>query len=88
MLNSDQLLPWTSECQRQLFFSLLSIQSRQLTGPILSNGAHTFIPALMSNHSAQAPNGVLTRDVLKSFFGVQGSSANLTYKVGYEVRVP
>ncbi|QRW04457.1 peroxidase family 2 domain protein [Ceratobasidium sp. AG-Ba] len=58
-----------------------------VTGILLSNGAHTFIPALMSNHSAQAPNGVLPRNVLKSFFAVEGEGNNLTYKVGYE-RIP
>ncbi|KAG8723127.1 hypothetical protein FRC09_004639 [Ceratobasidium sp. 395] len=58
-----------------------------LTGTLLSNGAHAFIPALMSNHSGQFPDGVLSRDVLKSFFGVQGNSKNLTYWLGYE-RIP
>ncbi|KAG8793732.1 hypothetical protein FRC12_001815 [Ceratobasidium sp. 428] len=58
-----------------------------LTGTILSNGAHAFIPALMSNHSDQFPNGILSRVVLKSFFGVQGTSKNLTYLLGHE-RIP
>ncbi|QRW04473.1 aromatic peroxygenase [Ceratobasidium sp. AG-Ba] len=58
-----------------------------LTGTVLSNGAHAFIPALMSNHSAQFPEGILPRDVLKSFFGVQGTGNNLTYQLGYE-RIP
>ncbi|KAG8796480.1 hypothetical protein FRC12_021113 [Ceratobasidium sp. 428] len=59
-----------------------------LTGTLLSNGAHAFIPALMSNHSEQFPDGILSRDVLKSFFGVQGTTGkNLTYRLGYE-RIP
>ncbi|KAG9112986.1 hypothetical protein FRC07_007819, partial [Ceratobasidium sp. 392] len=58
-----------------------------LTGTLLSNGAHAFIPALMSNHSDQFPDGILSRDVLKSFFGVQGTSKNMTYRLGYE-RIP
>ncbi|KAG8684815.1 hypothetical protein FRC09_015129 [Ceratobasidium sp. 395] len=61
--------------------------NQKLTGTILSNGAHAFIPALMSNHSDQFPNGILSRDVLKSFFGAQGTSKNLTYLLGHE-RIP
>ena len=39
----------------------------------------------MSNHSAEFPEGVLDHNVLKSFFGVSGSSNNLTYTRGNEV---
>lgn len=39
----------------------------------------------MSNHSAEAPDGVLPANVLKSFFSVRGLSGNLTYQRGYEV---
>ncbi|CAE6341243.1 unnamed protein product [Rhizoctonia solani] len=58
-----------------------------ITGLFLSPGAHGFIPRLMSNHSTDAPEGVLNHDTLKSFFGVTGNSANLTYRRGYE-RIP
>ncbi|CAE6534056.1 unnamed protein product [Rhizoctonia solani] len=57
------------------------------SGPIASAAAHAFITRLMSNHSTEAPNGVLVHEVLKSFFAVTGSSANLTYQRGYE-RIP
>ncbi|GAB1523151.1 hypothetical protein RhiTH_006281 [Rhizoctonia solani] len=41
----------------------------------------------MSNHSIESPQGTLNHEVLKSFFGVSGNSANLTYQQGYE-RIP
>ncbi|KAG8786643.1 hypothetical protein FRC12_016428 [Ceratobasidium sp. 428] len=59
----------------------------QFSGLLVSQAAHTFIPAFMSNHSAQALDGVLTGDVLKSFFAVSGTGNNLTYNKGYE-RIP
>ncbi|KAG8742553.1 hypothetical protein FRC11_014249, partial [Ceratobasidium sp. 423] len=57
------------------------------SGPIASAAAHAFITRLMSNHSTEAPEGVLDHEVLKSFFGVSGSSDSLTYQKGYE-RIP
>lgn len=57
------------------------------SGLIASAAAHAFVTRLMSNHSAEAPDGILNHETLKSFFGVSGSSANLTYQVGYE-RIP
>ncbi|KAG8705498.1 hypothetical protein FRC09_002922 [Ceratobasidium sp. 395] len=56
-------------------------------GLLVSQAAHTFIPAFMSNHSADALDGVLTGDVLKSFFAVSGAGNSLTYNKGYE-RIP
>ena len=40
------------------------------TGIEVSQAAFTFISAFMSNHSAEYPNGFLSRDVMKSFMGV------------------
>ncbi|CAE6424652.1 unnamed protein product [Rhizoctonia solani] len=57
------------------------------SGLIASAAAHAFVTRLMSNHSAEAPDGVLNHETLKSFFAVSGSSANLTYQNGYE-RIP
>ncbi|KAG8678611.1 hypothetical protein FRC09_019698, partial [Ceratobasidium sp. 395] len=56
-------------------------------GIIVSQTAHCLPPALFSNHSAETPNGVLTGDVLKTFFAISGTSENLTYNSGYE-RIP
>ncbi|CAE6453669.1 unnamed protein product [Rhizoctonia solani] len=57
------------------------------SGLIASAAAHAFVTRLMSNYSAEAPDGVMNHETLKSFFAVSGSSANLTYQEGYE-RIP
>ncbi|ORY86995.1 hypothetical protein BCR37DRAFT_376338 [Protomyces lactucae-debilis] len=61
------------------------------TGIAVSQAAFTFIPAFMSNHSAEYPNGFLSREVLQSFMSVVGSpdnnGANLQYVEGNE-RIP
>ncbi|TVY71247.1 hypothetical protein LSUE1_G008286, partial [Lachnellula suecica] len=50
--------------------------------------AHNFVINFMSNHSADNPGGVLTRDVLKSFFSVTGDApGNFTNTPGME-RIP
>ncbi|KAL8639495.1 MAG: hypothetical protein Q9228_003484 [Teloschistes exilis] len=57
-------------------------------GVAVANAAHTFIPALMSNHSAQYPNGILDKETLKSFFAIfEAPDGTLTYKPGWE-RIP
>ncbi|KAL8857154.1 MAG: hypothetical protein Q9178_006330 [Gyalolechia marmorata] len=54
----------------------------------VANAAHTFIPALMSNHSAQFPNGILDKETLKAFFAIfEAPDGTLTYKPGWE-RIP
>jgi hypothetical protein len=61
------------------------------SGAQVSQAAFTFIPAFMSNHSAEYPNGFLTREVLQSFMSVVGSpdnnGADLQYIEGNE-RIP
>jgi len=50
--------------------------------------AHNFVVSLMSNHSAEKPEGTLTRDTLKSFFAVTGDSpGNFVHHRGQE-RIP
>jgi len=57
-------------------------------GPAMSSTAHTFITALMSNHSAEYPNGILSKEVPKSFFSItERADRSLFYKPGYE-RIP
>ncbi|KAL8666770.1 MAG: hypothetical protein Q9202_001308 [Teloschistes flavicans] len=57
-------------------------------GVAVANAAHTFIPALMSNHSAKYPNGILDKETLKSFFAIfEAPDGTLTYKPGWE-RIP
>ncbi|CAE6518627.1 unnamed protein product [Rhizoctonia solani] len=57
------------------------------SGFIALPAAYSFITRFMSNHSADAPDGVLNHDVLKSFYGVSGSGDSLTYQMGHE-RIP
>ena len=57
-------------------------------GIAVSNAAHTFIPALMSNHSAEYPNGILDKETLKSFFAItEADDGTLSWQPGYE-RIP
>ncbi|KAF1930036.1 uncharacterized protein M421DRAFT_59563 [Didymella exigua CBS 183.55] len=41
---------------------------------LVAPAAHNFVINFMSNHSAENPSGFLTREVLKSFFGVTGDA--------------
>jgi hypothetical protein len=41
----------------------------------------------MSNHSAERPNGFLTREVLKAFFAISGPDNALVWNRGKE-RIP
>ncbi|CAE6424661.1 unnamed protein product [Rhizoctonia solani] len=54
------------------------------SGFIALPAAYSFITRFMSNHSAEAPDGVLNHEVLKSFYGVSGSGSSLVYQQGYE----
>lgn len=60
------------------------------SGLVVSQAAFTFIPAFMSNHSAEYPNGILSRSTLKSFFGIVETGGTgkgdgkLTYNPGTE----
>ncbi|KAL9067670.1 MAG: hypothetical protein Q9161_006752 [Pseudevernia consocians] len=57
-------------------------------GVAVANAAHTFIPALMSNHSAEYPNGILDKETLKSFFAItEAADGTLSWTPGYE-RIP
>ena len=57
-------------------------------GLAVANAAHTFVPALMSNHSVEYPNGILDKETLKSFFAItEAADGTLTWKPGYE-RIP
>ncbi|KAJ6476002.1 putative oxidase [Mycena vitilis] len=60
-------------------------------GPVqmlISCLAHNFVPALMSNHSAEHPNGYLDGEVLKSIFSITTSAnGTLSYTPGHE-RLP
>ena len=62
--------------------SVRRLPARQ-THPCSSNPA-----ALMSNHSAEYPNGLLDKETLKSFFAItEAADGTLSYTPGYE-RIP
>ncbi|KAI9710050.1 MAG: hypothetical protein M1812_007514 [Candelaria pacifica] len=57
-------------------------------GVAVANAAHTFIPALMSNHSTEYPNGIVSKETLKSFFAItEASDGTLSWQPGHE-RIP
>ncbi|KAI4246883.1 MAG: hypothetical protein L6R42_009777 [Xanthoria sp. 1 TBL-2021] len=59
----------------------------QFAGVLVAPAGYAFPPAMMSNHSAQYPQGYLDKETFKSFFAVTGESGNFKYQPGYE-RIP
>lgn len=57
------------------------------SGVLVQPAAYTFIYRFMANHSAENPVGLLSYDVIQSWFGVQGSKGNYNAVVGTE-RIP
>lgn len=57
------------------------------SGMAVSQAAFTFVYRFMSNKSAEYPEGVLNKDVLKSFYSVTGPDNNLKHTPGHE-RIP
>lgn len=57
------------------------------SGVAVEPAAYTFIYRFMGNKSAEAPEGVLNQDVLKSFFSITGSPGSFVYTPGNE-RIP
>ncbi|KAF2091307.1 Cloroperoxidase [Saccharata proteae CBS 121410] len=58
-----------------------------VSGVIVQPAAYTFIYRFMANKTAESPEGILTKNVLKSFFAYTGDDDNLTYTPGNE-RIP
>ncbi|CAK1368314.1 Aromatic peroxygenase [Cercospora beticola] len=54
---------------------------------LVAPAAHDFVINFMSNRSAENPDGVLNRDVLKQFFGVTGEPGSFVHNRGQE-RIP
>lgn len=61
--------------------------SAPFAGVAVQPAAYTFIYRFMANKSAEYPEGVLNKEVLKSFFSITGEDGNLTYTPGNE-RIP
>ena len=54
------------------------------SGVVASPAAWSFVYRFMANKSAEYPMGLLTGDVLKSFYSVTGDYPNFEYTPGYE----
>lgn len=57
------------------------------TGVLVQPAAYTFIFRFMANHTAEAPAGELSYDVIKSWFGITGDNGNYVANQGQE-RIP
>jgi len=57
------------------------------SGILVSPAGFSFPVRMMSNHSAQFPEGSLTKEQLKTFFAISGDSGNFKYTEGNE-RIP
>ena len=56
-----------------------------VTGMISRNAGYLFLGRLLSNHTKENPDGVLTQEVFKSFFAVyEDAQGNLEYRKGHE----
>ncbi|KAF7179936.1 hypothetical protein CNMCM7691_008988 [Aspergillus felis] len=58
-----------------------------VTGLIARNAGYIFPGRLFRNHSRENPEGVLTKEIIRSFYGIYGEEGNLTYREGWE-RIP
>ena len=54
------------------------------SGVAVQPAAYTFIYRFMANKSSEYPEGLLTGDVLKSFFSITGDYPNFQYTPGHE----
>ena len=56
-----------------------------ITGIVSRNAGYLFLGRLLSNHTREDPDGVLTQEVFKSFFAVdENGEGNLEYRKGHE----
>jgi len=54
------------------------------SGVLVQPAAYTFQFRFMANHSQEYPEGRLSGDVLKTWFGIEGDYPNFTHTPGYE----
>jgi hypothetical protein len=56
-----------------------------VTGMVSRNAGYLFLGRLLSNHTYEHPDGVLTQEVFRKFFAVyENSEGNLAYRKGHE----
>ncbi|PKY08323.1 oxidase [Aspergillus campestris IBT 28561] len=58
-----------------------------VTGLIARNAGYIFPGRLFRNHSKEEPEGVLTKEHVRSFYAIYGEEDNLEYREGWE-RIP
>ncbi|EOD48621.1 putative oxidase protein [Neofusicoccum parvum] len=56
-------------------------------GVLVAPAGYSFPPAMMSNHSAEYPEGYMTKEIFKQFFSLGGADDSVTYTEGFE-RIP
>ncbi|KAF2123898.1 Cloroperoxidase [Dothidotthia symphoricarpi CBS 119687] len=56
-----------------------------VTGTVSRNAGYLFLGRLLSNHTEEHPDGILTQEVFKKFFAVyEDTQGNLEYRKGHE----
>ncbi|KAJ4352941.1 hypothetical protein N0V95_003794 [Ascochyta clinopodiicola] len=56
-----------------------------VTGMVSRNAGYMFLGRLLSNHTQENPDGILTQGIFKSFFAVyEDAQGNLEYRKGHE----
>jgi hypothetical protein len=56
-----------------------------VTGMVSRNAGYFFLGRLLSNHTAENPDGVLTQEIFRKFFGVyKNEKGDLVYRKGHE----
>ncbi|KAH6882438.1 Chloroperoxidase [Alternaria rosae] len=56
-----------------------------VTGMVSRNAGYFFLGRLLSNHTAEHPEGVLTQEIFRKFFAVyEGANGNMEYRKGHE----
>ncbi|GFF62436.1 aromatic peroxygenase [Aspergillus lentulus] len=58
-----------------------------VTGLIARNAGYIFPGRVFRNHSRENPEGVLTKEIVRNFYGIYEEEGNLTYREGWE-RIP
>jgi hypothetical protein len=56
-----------------------------VTGMVSRNAGYFFLGRLLSNHTAEHPEGLLTQEIFRSFFGVfENGNGSFEYRKGHE----
>jgi hypothetical protein len=78
------LTPFRADRFQESIFQNPYFFNGPFTGVLVQPAAYTFIYRFMSNKSEAYPEGYLSGEVLKSFFGITGSPGGFVYNEGQE----